>query len=435
MLDGKLSFELQPSNSPHTGLLNFFLSFLSLNVFRLCCLARSCLSCNRVTAKMGFSFRSGHATDYQALRHEAKVIGGDLTPEGYLPPRNFIFTQRSTAKRAIKQTLMLIGFVLLSLAGLMFPLSVITIIIPFPKDRRRIDDNCRDNSFLTPDSLISRQLTFTEARLIDLGWNIIIGRGLQALVIYHSLCVARASLQRITEQVPVTYDFFAAASLFPTNILALPTLFGGIFVNNGWRPRLISFWLFASCAFVLILPTLVDAMTGYSQAQQLMVPIDGVLVPSVDIKRVSTPGFTPVRNETGAYASIAYIRGTQTCTPLLSAYTWGYSSALFGVCFSMLMIWGFCTWGLWLDAEHNCQQRRVGRWMNDISAANDLSQAIRSELGPHVSAYTGKEMETELRKRLPIMYTAETGDDGVVRLQLSSKRGPPLKLTHDQMYG
>ena len=72
--------------------------------------------------------------------------------------------------------------------------------------------------------------------------------------------------------------------------------------------------------------------------------------------------------------------------------------------------------------------------MNAFSAICDIAEATKLELGPHVTAYSGSEIEKELKKRSAIMYTTEQ-QDGHIHIKLSSDKAQALKLSFNEMYG
>ena len=57
--------------------------------------------------------------------------------------------------------------------------------------------------------------TITEARAVDLTWNLVVGRGLQTLIGFVSYRVACYGLLRVAETVPVSYDLFQTVALRP----------------------------------------------------------------------------------------------------------------------------------------------------------------------------------------------------------------------------
>ncbi|KAH9211412.1 hypothetical protein DL95DRAFT_392571 [Leptodontidium sp. 2 PMI_412] len=111
------------------------------------------------------------------------------------------------------------------------------------------------------------RMAFAQAKAIDLAWNSIVGRGLQAFLMFVSCKVFYAVLMYITERHPVTYELFAAVSLTPTGTNGIRPMVKGVIYNSDWRSRLMLVWLLGTTVYIALTPILVDALSGYRAIQ------------------------------------------------------------------------------------------------------------------------------------------------------------------------
>jgi hypothetical protein len=300
-------------------------------------------------------------------------------------------------------------------------------------------DSCDDYSPLAITSVLPGSFSFTEAKAIDFAWNLVAGRGLQGIMAMMLYGVATSSLLRLSENWPVSFEYFATVSLYPSSFSSVPALLKGIFKNHGWRSKVATFWIFMSSVVIISVPSLLDAMTGYVAEQDVMVKMpNGAYVKQYDrnMYTFSVDVEKPVLNGTTWILPFDYHDGKENlvCTPL-KMYSWGFSSIIYFCKCVLLAAWGIGTWGLWLDAQHNAQQQRKGRQMTPFSAMYDIAEAVKFELGNHISAYSGQEIEKQLSKRRPIMYTKETSEEGHEHIRLSAREGTRFKLSFHETYG
>lgn len=116
------------------------------------------------------------------------------------------------------------------------------------------------------------EFEFAAAKLIDVGWDLVVSRGGQALV---ALCIYRTfrrSMLNGSETSTMSYDKFLALSYAPDTFLALRTYGSDLLVGRlsaSKRNVCRSVALIACTIYVLVFPTWTSAMTGY---QADMVP-------------------------------------------------------------------------------------------------------------------------------------------------------------------
>ncbi|KAK4168335.1 hypothetical protein QBC43DRAFT_296978 [Cladorrhinum sp. PSN259] len=115
-------------------------------------------------------------------------------------------------------------------------------------------------------------LTFAQAKVIDICWDLMVGRGGQALVAYLSWQTFARYLSVSVERAPVTFTTFRECfSNQETSILLLCRLAKDLRLFHQLSPRLVKAFFTFTLSLVLIFPTLASAMTGYSPKSQAFV--------------------------------------------------------------------------------------------------------------------------------------------------------------------
>ncbi|EXJ55471.1 hypothetical protein A1O7_08398 [Cladophialophora yegresii CBS 114405] len=106
--------------------------------------------------------------------------------------------------------------------------------------------------------------SFSTAKIIDVGWDIILGRGGQALLAAIAFAVYSKALVRSMESSPVSYGTFEAVTLQSGSLTANFKLARDLLKNKTAQARAAVVWMITSACFVLAFPTILSAMTGYS---------------------------------------------------------------------------------------------------------------------------------------------------------------------------
>ena len=261
--------------------------------------------------------RAKSFTTSVASKDDAQSLLYGVRSKRHLPPRFFTKSRRrSTWARFLQQASMFIVFGLPCLIGIWLPWFLTAMYSNYYSTYNNPYGNCGD-SILSPDAFLPYYLSFSAAKAIDLTWNIVVGRGLQATLAYLLYRVATQSLLRLTEFRGVSFDYFTTVAFYPSNLASLPTLLFGTLRNKGWRAKMTTFWLFISAAIVLVIPSFLDAMTGYVQPQIITTKMpDGSFVSSSGIKFNNT-ATTPYRNDNGTiwYITVDYYENNMMCTP------------------------------------------------------------------------------------------------------------------------
>ncbi|OTB15936.1 hypothetical protein K445DRAFT_22256 [Daldinia sp. EC12] len=115
--------------------------------------------------------------------------------------------------------------------------------------------------------------TFAEAKIIDISWDIVVGRGGQALMAFLSWNVFADYVTTSMEFAPVTFTVFSFIFLQdePSFLLTLGMIRAFIF-NRGLKSKLAMVFMVLTMLFIIAWPTVASAMTGYTTTSQAFVP-------------------------------------------------------------------------------------------------------------------------------------------------------------------
>ena len=110
--------------------------------------------------------------------------------------------------------------------------------------------------------------SYTEVKVIDLAWDLLVGRGGQLVFAWLAYHVFRAVVANLMEEGEVGYDLFACVAFHSGSVPALLTTLRHTF---GWAPvprTRRAMWYCLAMAmvtlYIAIMPTLLSAMTGYT---------------------------------------------------------------------------------------------------------------------------------------------------------------------------
>ncbi|KAK7422060.1 hypothetical protein QQX98_001802 [Neonectria punicea] len=125
-------------------------------------------------------------------------------------------------------------------------------------------------------TLRAPEATFAAAKVIDITWDIVIGRGGQTVLAWTTWRVFADYLTVSIATKPATYTTFfivflqKEASL--TSIYLVTRDF--IFIRGGLSSRIATYFMVATMAFVLATPTFASSMTGYTTADKAYVTLN-----------------------------------------------------------------------------------------------------------------------------------------------------------------
>lgn len=289
-----------------------------------------------------------------------------------------------------------------------------------------------DPTFLVPGNFthlnVTGNFTLSQVKAMDIAFNMVIGRGTQALLLFISYYVTTDILMRVTEYTPVRFDLFSALafnhSSFPTALHVLR----GVFNLRGWRAQLIMIWIFLSSIFLMVIPTLIDTMSGYAQNQRKDKQFrDGKTITLVTSDQ-SSNATEEHNNERGGF--------TWVCTPQ-EGYHWGLAEFWVSITIILLGVWSLGTFLVWIDAQHACELRRKGRGLDTFRAVVDLADAVHGVLGEEISGYSGMELRKAMERSPDVQYGVVVDErNGLERITLGVRRTRDLaKLSWNTVYG
>ncbi len=115
-------------------------------------------------------------------------------------------------------------------------------------------------------------MEFSTAKLIDIVWDIGVGRAGQALLAWVTFEVSSQYLTATTRESSVSYGTFEALAFVPPTLVRTGRLAGDLLTNRGWRTRLTMIWIIFSSLFVISFSSLATAMSGYSSNSEAVMP-------------------------------------------------------------------------------------------------------------------------------------------------------------------
>jgi hypothetical protein len=107
------------------------------------------------------------------------------------------------------------------------------------------------------------RLTFSQAKVLDVAWDLGLGRGVQLVAWWVSYKVFSDALLRVIERHPATYETFMTIMLDGASMSSMWALFKDLFRTRSKRTKWLFFYLFLSTFYVLSIPIILGAMTGY----------------------------------------------------------------------------------------------------------------------------------------------------------------------------
>ncbi|MCJ1423557.1 hypothetical protein MMC29_001441 [Sticta canariensis] len=122
------------------------------------------------------------------------------------------------------------------------------------------------------------QLSFAEAKGIDVAWDLFVGQGGRLLLASISYIVFMDGLTRLLETSAVSYQLYATIVFDNSSLQSTWTSLKAIFTGHSWRGRAFLAWFFVASIYVLAFPALVSAATGY-----LSPSTSGILMPDQSV--------------------------------------------------------------------------------------------------------------------------------------------------------
>ncbi|KAI0490883.1 hypothetical protein F4859DRAFT_508675 [Xylaria cf. heliscus] len=133
------------------------------------------------------------------------------------------------------------------------------------------------------------RLTFTQAKVIDTAWEIVVGRITQSILAFFLWRTITHYATVSMETKPTTYAVFLVLFLQEgPSFLSIGRLLRDFVRHGGFRSKLSTIWILLSMIFVLAWPTLIAAMSGYTPETDAYVQdMDGNLVKFTEFQLLS----------------------------------------------------------------------------------------------------------------------------------------------------
>ncbi|KAI4176343.1 MAG: hypothetical protein LQ343_001082 [Gyalolechia ehrenbergii] len=107
------------------------------------------------------------------------------------------------------------------------------------------------------------QLSFAQAKLIDLFFDLLVGQGGRLFLAAISYIVFMDALLRSMEITPIPYKLYASLVFSPTSLIATWHSIRAVSTTKGWRAKTYLIWCALAMLYVLVFPTLIETATGY----------------------------------------------------------------------------------------------------------------------------------------------------------------------------
>lgn len=270
----------------------------------------------------------------------------------------------------------------------------------------------------------------------------------------------------------MSYGLFTSLALFSTKTDALWDLTRGLFSVSGWRLKFIIGWLFFSTAYISILPSLMDVISGYEASYNTVLVLPNKTTLTLDglgslqgplyhtVCRGNTEEsktcpeshiefYDPVLNTSYSRLWEWHVNQEDGPRPLFYAelpenfncvaeentYDWGFSGEWVLIVGCVNSFWLFGLWILWLDCHTQSEFCKKGRRMGVYRAIVDVAEVIREDLGPNLAAYSEGELAAALRQQSPIKYhVSGSKSNSTMHIGLTSRKSGRTRLKWDQTY-
>ncbi|KAH7357473.1 hypothetical protein BKA66DRAFT_574468 [Pyrenochaeta sp. MPI-SDFR-AT-0127] len=128
--------------------------------------------------------------------------------------------------------------------------------------------------------------SFSQVKTIDIAWDVFVGRGVQLLAWWASYIVFSDALLRVIERHPASLRIFQRIALEGPSLLSIWTLMKEVWVAKSRRTKALFIYMFFATWYVLCVPMLMSAMTGYDSTNIAWVSLDDVnIVPASSLEQ------------------------------------------------------------------------------------------------------------------------------------------------------
>jgi hypothetical protein len=116
--------------------------------------------------------------------------------------------------------------------------------------------------------------TFSQAKTMDVAWDVLIGRGVQLVAWWVGYIVFSDALLRAIERHPASFQIFQRIALEGPSLMALWTLVKELWCAKSKRTRALFFYMWLSTLYIISIPMFLSAMTGYDSTSIPWVSLD-----------------------------------------------------------------------------------------------------------------------------------------------------------------
>jgi len=130
------------------------------------------------------------------------------------------------------------------------------------------------------------RFTFSQAKTIDVAWDVFIGRGVQLLAWWIGYIVFSDALLRAIERHPASFQIFQRIALEGPSLLSLWTLLKELWYAKSKRTKALFFYVWLATLYIISIPMFLSAMTGYDSTSIAWVSLDNTsnIVPAASIE-------------------------------------------------------------------------------------------------------------------------------------------------------
>jgi hypothetical protein len=129
--------------------------------------------------------------------------------------------------------------------------------------------------------------TFSQAKVMDVAWDVLIGRGVQLVAWWVGYIVFSDALLRAIERHPASFRIFQRIALEGPSLMALWTLVRELWCAKSKRTRALFFYMWLSTLYIISIPMFLSAMTGYDSTSIPWVSLDDSnnIIPASTLKQ------------------------------------------------------------------------------------------------------------------------------------------------------
>jgi hypothetical protein len=130
------------------------------------------------------------------------------------------------------------------------------------------------------------KFTFSQVKVLDVAWDVFIGRGVQLLAWWIAYIVFNDALLRAIERHPASFQIFQRIALEGPSLLSLYTLVRELWCARSHRTKALFFYIWISTLYIISIPMLLGAMTGYDSTSIAWVSLDDSnnIIPAAALK-------------------------------------------------------------------------------------------------------------------------------------------------------